>query len=154
MVHTPLMDDVAVRIQALEATSEIASASITLDEIRPAQSADNSLQSVTQALKDQAQPPHSGIRQYPEDAHLPYCPNGTPWSFKKAFCIASATTLMVIQTSYRSSCWLSCVVPTYSDCMLILDTLGGRRLAWQFLAVYTFWMVVLHWSTSSQLRGV
>jgi len=37
-------------------------------EIREAQSADVSLQTVIQALKDQAQPPHSGIREYPEDA--------------------------------------------------------------------------------------
>ena len=56
VTRTPPTDDVAVRIQALEATPM--PASTTLDEIREAQSADDSLQPVIQALKDQVRPPN------------------------------------------------------------------------------------------------
>ena len=41
-----------------------------LDEIREAQSVDDSLQPVMQALKDQVKPPHHGIREFPEDARI------------------------------------------------------------------------------------
>ena len=63
-----LRNDVTAQIQALEATPEVAST--ILDEICHAQAADDSLQLVLQALKDQAQPPHSGICQYPEDTRV------------------------------------------------------------------------------------
>jgi len=48
----PPSNDFAVLIQALEATS---------------QAADDSLQPVLHALKNEAKPAHSGIRQYPEE---------------------------------------------------------------------------------------
>ena len=62
VAHTPSTHDVAAWIQALEATPELAS--ITMDEIRQAQAADDSLQPVIQALKDRVQPPYRGLRQH------------------------------------------------------------------------------------------
>jgi len=60
--YTLPTDDVAVRIQALDATLVLAS--ITLDEIRQVQAAEDSLQPVLQFLKDQVKQPHSGLCQY------------------------------------------------------------------------------------------
>jgi len=64
----PSTDNVALWIQALEATFE--PAFITLDEIHEGQPADDSLQPVIQTLKDQVQPPHSGKWENPEDARI------------------------------------------------------------------------------------
>ena len=78
-------------IQAFEATSELAS--ITMDEIRQAQAADDSLQPVIQALKDQVQPHHSGLCQYPTDT----CILLSQWDslvFKMMSCTRSSTTLI------------------------------------------------------------
>jgi len=65
--HKPPMNDVTVRIQALQATPELVS--ITLDEIRDAQAADDRLQPGLQTLKDQGQPLLSGIH-HPEDTRI------------------------------------------------------------------------------------
>jgi len=62
VAHTPPSSDVTARIQARKL------ASITLDEIRQTQAADDSLQPVLQALKDQTKPSHNDLHQYPEDA--------------------------------------------------------------------------------------
>jgi len=43
---------------------------ISLDDMRAAQVADDSLQPVMKALEDCAQPPHSDLRQYLEEARI------------------------------------------------------------------------------------
>ena len=42
----------------------------TLDEICQAQAADDSLQPITQLLKDQAKVPYSSVRHYPKEHHM------------------------------------------------------------------------------------
>jgi len=68
VIHASLTDDVMAWKQVLEVFSE--PASISLDEIRDAQSTDDSLQPVMQALRDLVQPPHRGIQEFPEDARI------------------------------------------------------------------------------------
>jgi len=117
VMHTPLTDDIPVRIQALEVTPKLAS--ITLDDICKAQTADNSLQPVIQDLSDQVQPPHSGI--YPVEA----VPMGlTDRSYKKAFSTGSSTTRMVVLTSYKYSYRRNSVVRTSNGFTPISDISG------------------------------
>jgi len=66
--HTPLTDDVSAWIQAFAAALWLAY--ITLDEIRQAKAADDSLRPITQLLKDQAKPPKGSLHQYPEDTRV------------------------------------------------------------------------------------
>jgi len=54
--------------QVLEVSSE--TVPITIDEISDAQSVDDSLQPITQALKDLVKPHHSGIPEFPEDPRI------------------------------------------------------------------------------------
>jgi len=63
----PQAPDFAARVQASE-TSKLAD--ITLDDIRIAQGADDCLQPIMKALEDCAQPPHSDMRQYPEETRI------------------------------------------------------------------------------------
>jgi len=64
--HALPTDDVMARKQVLEISSK--PLPITMDDIREAQSADNSLQLVVQALQDSVKPPHGSLRDYPEEA--------------------------------------------------------------------------------------
>jgi len=63
----PPAPDFAARVQASE-TSKLTD--ITLDDIRIAQGADDCLQPIIKALEDCAQPPHSDMRQYPEETRI------------------------------------------------------------------------------------
>jgi len=108
---------------------------ISFDEICEAQSADDSLQPVMQALKDLVKPPHLGIWEFPEDTRILL----SQWD----------SVLLQYGIFYRkfhylggTANFLQIVLPTKIRCPYIkdlhTDTLDGRRLAWQSFAALTF----------------
>jgi len=64
--HASPTNDVTARAQVLGITAE--STSISLDEIREAQSVDDNLQPVIQALANKVKPLQGTLREYPEEA--------------------------------------------------------------------------------------
>jgi len=64
--HASPMNDVMARTQVLGIITE--PTSVTLDEIREAQSIDDNLQPVIQALMNKVKPPQGTLREYPEEA--------------------------------------------------------------------------------------
>jgi len=91
--HTPhqRMTSTA-RSQVLSITTE--PASINLDDICEAQSADDNLQPVIQALVEGVKPPQGSLRNYPEEARVLF----SQWirsSLRIASCIAAITTQTV-----------------------------------------------------------
>jgi len=67
-ILAPPVPDFAARVQACKMTSRLAD--IFQDDIREAQAADDCLQPIMKALEDCAQPPHSDLRQYPEQTRI------------------------------------------------------------------------------------
>ena len=68
VAHALLTNDVTARTQVLEVISKLTS--ISMDEIREAQSVDNNLQPVIQALVDRVKPPQGSLCDYPEEARV------------------------------------------------------------------------------------
>jgi len=66
--HASLTNDATARAQVLGVTAE--TASISLDDIREAQSRDDNLQPVIQALTAKVKPPQGTLREYPEEARI------------------------------------------------------------------------------------
>jgi len=66
--HTSPTNDVTARTHVFSVTTE--PASLSLEDIREAQAADDSLQPVIQALADGVKPPQDGLRDYPEEARI------------------------------------------------------------------------------------
>jgi len=66
--HTSPPNDVTARAQVLGVTAE--PASISLDDIRDAQSVDDNLQPVTQGLTAKVKPPQGSLREHPEEARI------------------------------------------------------------------------------------
>jgi len=66
--HASPTNDVTARTQVLKVTSE--PTSLNLDEICEAQSIDDNLQLVIQALVDKVKPPEGSLHEYPEEARV------------------------------------------------------------------------------------
>jgi len=70
--HASPTNDIMARSQVLGITTE--PASITLDDICEAQSTDDNLQPVIQALVEGVKPPPGSLRDYPEEARILFSP--------------------------------------------------------------------------------
>jgi len=66
--HALPTNDATARTHVCGVTAE--PASLSLEDIREAQAADDSLQPVIQALTDGVKPPHESLRDYPEEARI------------------------------------------------------------------------------------
>jgi len=101
-----------------------------MDDIREAQSADDSLQPVMQALKDLVKPLHGSLQDYPEEARILF----SQWDSL----VLATTTLTAPLRICKSCCQLGCDDRIMNVFSLTLDTLEGQRPVWRLLTVHTF----------------
>jgi len=122
--HVLPMDDVTAWKQVLEVSSK--PTSITMDDIHEAQSVDNNLQPVVQALKDLMNPLHGRLRDYPKRL-VSSSLSGIRLSSRMASCTVATTFLTALLSICKSCCQPNCDDHMSSVFTLTLDTSEGRR---------------------------
>jgi len=118
------MNNVKPWSQVLGVTAE--PASITLDDIREAQSLDDNLQPVIQSLQKGVKP-HRVVCKITQKRHAYSSRSGICSSSKIASCISTITTLMAPLSTYKLYCLPSFGAHMSSVCTPTLDILAGQR---------------------------